>query len=155
MNSDETASVNYPVAIPAIFIWIGFLGAISFMESWLKFLAPGITVELGLGIGKLVFNGLNKIEWAMAFAIIANLLWVKEKILSRKNRLILVPISCLLLQTFWLLPALDLRADLVIQGHTLPHSNLHYYYVGLEIIKLSCLFIIGIRFLRISKNRQP
>lgn len=151
MDNTKIVTQKYPVAIPAIFIWIGFLGAISFMEAWLKFRAPGITVELGLGIGKLVFNGLNKVEWVMAIAILANLRYIKASVFSKKNWLILVPICCLLLQTFWLLPALDMRADLVIQGQPLTHSNLHYYFVGFEIIKLVCLFIIGIRFLRFPR----
>lgn len=50
--------VKYPVAIAAVFIWIGFVGVISFMEAWLKFRAPGITLSLGLGIGRLVFGGI-------------------------------------------------------------------------------------------------
>jgi hypothetical protein len=45
-----------------VFVWVGFILAISFMEAWLKFLAPGITLELGLGIGKLIFNALNRVE---------------------------------------------------------------------------------------------
>jgi len=45
--------------IAITFIWIGFIGAISFMEAWLKFQAPGVTTELGLSIGQLVFKALN------------------------------------------------------------------------------------------------
>jgi len=56
--------------IAITFIWIGFIGAISFMEAWLKFQALGITTELGLGIGKLVFNALNRLEIVCALLII-------------------------------------------------------------------------------------
>jgi hypothetical protein len=42
------------IAIP--FVWFGFVCAISFMEAPLKFQAPNITVELGLGIGRIVFS---------------------------------------------------------------------------------------------------
>ena len=55
--------------VACTFIWAGFIGAISFMESWLKFRAPNLTMPVGLGIGKLVFSALNKVEWALAIVI--------------------------------------------------------------------------------------
>jgi hypothetical protein len=54
-----TSCVKYPAALAANFLWIGFVCAISFMEAWLKFRAPGIMLPLGLCIGKLVFNALK------------------------------------------------------------------------------------------------
>lgn len=36
---------KYPLALSAVFLWISFVCAISFMEAWLKFRAPGITVD--------------------------------------------------------------------------------------------------------------
>lgn len=44
------------------------VGAISFVEAPLKFRAPNITLALGLGIGKLVFQMLNRIE--IVFAVL-------------------------------------------------------------------------------------
>ena len=52
-----------------VFLWIGFVGAISFMEAWLKFKAPGVTMPIGLGIGKLVFNALNKMAQMFEYKI--------------------------------------------------------------------------------------
>ena len=66
-----------PIALTASFLWIGFVCAISFMEAWLKFRAPGVTIPLGLGIGRLVFNALNKVEWIFATAILGNILFHK------------------------------------------------------------------------------
>jgi uncharacterized membrane protein (DUF485 family) len=60
--------VKMPIALICTFLWIGFVCAISFMEAWLKFRAPGITVPLGLGIGRLIFNALNKVE--LVFALV-------------------------------------------------------------------------------------
>lgn len=70
-------TVKMPIALIITFLWIGFVCAISFMEGWLKFRAPGITLPLGLGIGKLVFNALNKVEWVFAIAILINLIPIK------------------------------------------------------------------------------
>lgn len=141
-------TVKMPVAIIATFFWIGFVCAISFMEAWLKFRAPGITVPLGLGIGKLVFGALNKIEWIFAIALLLNLLLNKE-IDEWKNIFFFVPVVLLTIQTVWLLPELDERAQLHIDGASVPPSNLHFWFVGFEVVKTTALFIFGISLFKI------
>jgi len=61
-------------ALMCIFLWAGFVCAISFMEAWLKFRAPGVTLPIGLGIGKLIFAALNKVEWVFGIVIFIMLL---------------------------------------------------------------------------------
>lgn len=136
-------TVKFPMALAATFLWIGFVGAISFMEAWLKFRAPGITVPLGLGIGRLVFHALNKMEWIFVILIAANLLWSGFS-MSWTKLFILLPILILAAQTVWLLPALDMRAEMHIQGQAAPDSSLHFVYVAMEVVKVSALFIFGI-----------
>ncbi len=144
-----TSSIKYPAALASVFMWIGFVGAISFMEAWLKFRAPGISLELGLGIGKLVFTALNKVEWILAIIVLINLVLLRDGLFSLKNIFFLLPLILLVIQTFWLLPTLNIRADLQIEGRELAASNLHFYYVGMEVIKVACLFFFGIRLLKI------
>jgi len=139
-----TIQVKSPIAVVSVFLWIGFVCAISFMEAWLKFQAPGITLPLGLGIGRLVFSMLNKIEWVFALAIAIQLVIHKTPLLSAKTIAFLVPLALLFIQTLWLLPALDARAEMYIQDTTPPASNLHFYYAGAEVIKVICLLIYGI-----------
>lgn len=138
-------TTKFQLAIVSVFLWIGFVCAISFMEAWLKFSAPGVTIPIGLGIGRLVFSALNKVEWLLAILIIANLVLSKNKLASISNLLYFIPIIMLLLQTFWMLPALDARAEIYIQGQVPPASTLHYYFVAMEIIKVACLTIFGIK----------
>ncbi len=142
---------KYPVAIVCIFTWIGFVCAISFMEAWLKFRAPGVTLPIGLGIGRLVFGALNKAEWIFAAAVAGTLLFGKEKIVTPGNLVFLLPIALLLLQTWWLLPALDARASLHIAGQPVPSSPLHLYFIAMEALKVTGLFITGISFFNFSK----
>lgn len=141
-------TVKMPIAVISTFLWIGFVCAISFMEAWLKFRAPGITIPLGLGIGRLVFSALNKVEWVFALAIIFNIIWSGARLWKFQNLLIVVPLVFLLTQTLWLLPALDARAELHMQGQTVLPSNLHFYYVGMEVIKIICLTVFGIRLFK-------
>ncbi|WP_431165147.1 hypothetical protein [Tenacibaculum halocynthiae] len=129
------------------FIWIGFVGAISFMESWLKFQAPNMTTELGLGIGQLVFRALNIMEiiFLISISIIISI-YNKESKLIHYSFLIVVAI--ILIQTTWLLPILNERAEKIIQGISISKSNIHLIYILLEVIKIVCLFIFGIKLLK-------
>lgn len=139
------------ISIGSIYLWLGFVLAISFLEAWLKFQAPGITIPLGLGIGRLVFFALNKIEWLFAALILFTQLKSGNWIKIRNNWITLLII--LLLQTFWLLPLLDIRAEEVMQMTTseIEPSNLHYYYVALEIIKVLILFTFGRKIFKTIK----
>jgi uncharacterized membrane protein (DUF485 family) len=75
-----TAATKDPLAFAVIYLWIGFVCAISFMEAWLKFRAPGVNLQIGLGIGRLVFNALNKVEWVFAIALMISLFNSKDTI---------------------------------------------------------------------------
>ncbi|WP_158978659.1 hypothetical protein [Cellulophaga sp. L1A9] len=144
---------KYSIAIT--FIWVGFIGAISFMEAWLKFRAPGIDTALGLGIGQLVFSALNKVEITSAIVILVLSVASKEKNSLRLQGLFYTAVAILVLQSVWLLPALDERANLIREGVVLGKSKLHLWYVLVEIIKITCLILFGFRsFKHLNTNKQ-
>jgi hypothetical protein len=133
------------IAVP--FIWLGMIGAISFMEAPLKFQAPGITIPLGLGIGRLIFFTLNKIEILLAVIFIISLL--RSRTIGKAANIIFGSIILILVaETVWLLPVLDARAGRVIAGTAEPFSNLHFVYIALDAAKLILLFILGTRMVR-------
>ncbi|MDA3614638.1 hypothetical protein [Polluticaenibacter yanchengensis] len=135
------------IAIAFIFIWIGCIVAISFMEAWLKFRAPGVTLPIGLGIGRLVFGMLNKVEWVLLFITTFGIIEVAGKSKTAVYCFSAAAII-LLLQTFWLLPALDARAQQIIDGKSITASNHHLIFAILEVIKFTVLFITGFGFLK-------
>ena len=57
------------IAAALTFTWLGMVLAISFLEAPLKFRAPGVTIPIGLGIGRLVFRALNSVEAVLAVVI--------------------------------------------------------------------------------------
>lgn len=134
--------------LSSVFLWAGCILAISFMESWIKFKAPGITLPLGLGIGKLVFGALNKIEWFFVLIIAICILLNFKISFASANIFFGLSVVLLAIETFWLLPALDFRAVAVISGKVLPPSTLHWYFVGAEVVKLFSLLSLGYLFLR-------
>ncbi|MGV0798843.1 hypothetical protein ABQF26_17835, partial [Mycolicibacterium elephantis] len=52
-------------------LWLGMVLAISFLEAPLKFGAPGVTLPIGLGIGRRVFKALNGVEVVLAAVLLA------------------------------------------------------------------------------------
>lgn len=141
-------SANHAVILSTTFLWLGFVGAISFMEAWLKFRAPGITLPLGLGIGRLVFHALNIVEWVFLIGILVNL-YLRHGFAYQPFYLwLIIPSVILVLQTLWVLPVLDARAEMHIQGELVPPSKIHFVYVLFEILKVSCLITFGIQLFK-------
>ncbi|MGK0364823.1 MAG: hypothetical protein ACI85O_001883 [Saprospiraceae bacterium] len=90
-------------------VWLGMVCGISFLEAPLKFQAPNITTILGLGIGKLVFNALNKIELIFSFFTVGWLI-LQYKFLNRSLITTLgILIIVVTIQSFWLLPIIRFK----------------------------------------------
>ncbi len=135
--------VRNPLVLSCVYLWIGFVCAISFMEAWLKFQAPGVTLPIGLGIGRLVFNALNQIEWVFAIVIVLNFVFRRIRKENNKMVFLVIPLMILTIQTMELLPILDARAVQVIAGKYTEPSYTHTAYIILEIIKVLSLLIFG------------
>ena len=132
-------------AIP--FVWFGLVGGISFLEAPLKFQAPNITLALGLGIGRLVFFWLNKIEIALGVVMLVSL--IKNPPKSKFPIYAFAAIAVLLvLETVWLLPVLDARATEVIAGTAAPFSASHFVYIAFDALKLVLLLALGASLLK-------
>ncbi len=136
--------------VATTFIWVGLVLGISFLEAPLKFTAPGITLELGLGIGKVVFGALNKIEIGLCISILLSLLFAKFSLKS--NSIYVLAFFVLIVQSAWLLPILEERAVGIINGQNVPDTNHHITYIILEVIKLVLLLTAGIRFANQKKQ---
>jgi hypothetical protein len=130
-----------------VFLWLGFVGAISFMESWLKFRANGVTLTIGLSIGRKVFGALNKVEITLSVGIIAIIILGKPSLSSLFYALLGTGMCMVLLQTIWFLPMLDRRVSLLLEGKKPEKSRLHVLYVSSEMIKALCLVVFGLLLL--------
>lgn len=133
------------ILIIITWLWVGLTTGLSFIEAPLKFQAPDVTLQIGLGIGRLVFGVLNKIELAMALLIIAMLLLSDS---WKKYWLYIIPIGITIIDNSILLPILDARAQIIIDGGTPPESSYHIVYIVLEVVKLIGLVGIGIHVLK-------
>lgn len=130
-------------------IWLGMVLGISFLEAPLKFKAPNITLTLGLGIGKLVFSALNKIEIAFSIVLICWMTFQYKSLGSLEIAMLTLLIVLVVIQSVWLMPILNERVDRLIEGVEVAKSNHHFYYVGIEIIKVVVLIF---SFIKIYPN---
>ena len=123
------------------FTWAGVVLGLSFIETPLKFHAPGVTEVIAVGIGRLVFSTLNRIEIVLCILLSWSLM--RGSRTPIKWRAFGVIVAIVATQTFWLLPALDARAQLLFDG-TPPEPSLHHIlFIGIEGIKVVALFILG------------
>ena len=138
MNSTSAA-----VAGAVTFVWVGMVLAISFLEAPLKFRAPGVTIPIGLGIGRLVFRALNLVE--AVFAAVVAVVVATASPSAAAVGLTASAVVLLLVQLVAVRPPLNRRSDAVLAGEdpALHRSRAHLYYVALETLKLAALIALG------------
>ncbi len=133
------------VAVAFTFVWLGMVLAISFVEAPLKFRAPGVTLQVGLGIGRLVFRALNALEVIVAVVILTALAAGSPS--TGATAAIAAAAVVLAAQLLVVRPRLARRSDAVLGGQDAPRSGAHYVYVGLEAAKVIALLAGGILLL--------
>lgn len=130
----------------AAFVWLGAVLAISFLETPLKFRAPGITLALGLGIGRLVFRALNTAELVLAALLTLAVATGPALSSGPVLGLLLAAWATLLVQVLGLRPRLERRMEAVIggRGGDGGPSRAHLGYVALEVLKVPVLATLGV-----------
>ena len=143
-SQDTRLSAGARIVLPAI--WLGLIIGISLIEAPLKFTAPGITIPLGLGIGRLVFTAMNWIEIVIAVL----LLWstFKTAVGTGYRQLTYAVIVVLLAKVAVIRPLLNDRTEAVIAGTDDGGSSLHLFYIaadGLLILGLIAMLVVAVR----------
>ncbi|SFS10139.1 hypothetical protein SAMN04487783_1365 [Agrococcus baldri] len=132
--------------LPAV--WLGLIIGISLIETPLKFQAPGITIPLGLGIGRLVFAAMNIVEGVLAVLL---LLAVFRSRARRPERALAIALAVVLaLKALVIRPMLHGTTDAVVTGASEGGSGLHYLYIaadGLLLVGLVAMLVLAARSL--------
>jgi hypothetical protein len=139
-------NIGSAVAVAVTFCWLGMVLAISFLEAPLKFRAPGVTIPIGLGIGRAVFRALNSVEAVFAAVVIVVL------ILHPASAGIVTAfgfaIAALAVQLIAVRPKLIQRSNAVLSGApSESRSQAHFVYVAFELVKVTGLLVAGILLL--------
>ncbi|WP_010302303.1 hypothetical protein [Candidatus Odyssella thessalonicensis] len=126
-------------ALCAIYlVWAGLILGVSFIATPVKFQAPHLSLAVALEVGKVTFHLFNKLEWMLlGWSLFLTKLSAARGMPWRTN---LILLGLLFGQTFWLLPALDQRLEVIVNGGEVDPSYYHWGYVGAEVTKLLLLF---------------
>jgi len=124
------------LVLPAV--WLGLLGGLAFIETPLKFLAPGMTLDIALGVGRLVLTAAD-IAGA-AFLVAITLLALPRPRVGAASRWVLGGIwLVLVVQVGVVRPLLNARTDLVLAGVDPGESPLHIVYVIADVLLAALL----------------
>ena len=124
-----------------IMLWAGVLIGVSFLAAPAKFNASTLTLPVAMDVGRQEFGTLNLAELTLAVMTLALAAY------ARVERTIwyglAISAGIVILQALWLLPVLDVRAEMIIQGETPPSAPWHTLYIAIEVLKLLALLTIG------------
>lgn len=127
--------------------WLGFVVAISFVETPIRFQIDTLEQADVLSIGHRLFHVLNYAEIVFAILVGCSLVVVRHKSLC--NGVGVAVLLILVFQTGLLFGVLDQRTLAKIAGQQLPDSPWHQFYVGLELAKV--MFLIALATLQIRQ----
>jgi hypothetical protein len=141
-------------ALPAVLLlWAGVVIGVSFLAAPAKFDAPSLTLPVAIEVGREEFGTLNLVELALVAASLALAAW------ARPGRMVWLGLGLaslvVVLQWLWLLPVLDARAQIVIEGATLPPAPWHAIYVAVECVKVLALLAAGWLALLATSRSRP
>ena len=85
----------------------GMFITVSFVEAPLKFQVEGITLSTALGLGKLMFGISTKIQGLFLILILIFMTISQSHYTKLDFTIIIVLLSILVLEQFWMLPVLD------------------------------------------------
>src|SRR5690554_7335253 len=154
ISSERRTDTTVVVLAVVVLVWVGLLLGVSFLATPVKFLAPSLTLPVALDVGRQTFRWFSRVELVLAAATLLAALvhdgrrglgaisargWPLAALLSAGL------LAAVLLQMLWLLPLLDARVEVILQGRMPPPSRLHDVYVAIEAMKLGALVGLGWR----------
>lgn len=135
-------------------IWLGMIVGVSFLATPVKFVVQDLSLPVALQVGQATFALFTRVEWALAAALLV------ACAISPRTRPLALAFAGLLagavvVQSAWLLPALDARATAIVAGVAPPPSAHHSLYAALEAAKALLLAALSIIILRGYARRKP
>lgn len=137
--------------------WLGLLVALAFIETPLKFLAPGVTVPLALGIGRIVLTAAEIASVVLLFALVA-VSFVHPRVTRGALATLAGLGATLFVQVAIVRPPLNARTDVVLAGGDPGESPLHLVYVATDIALVALLvayLVVEARARRLSSPGRP
>lgn len=135
MNDARGAALGIFLILAAV--WAGAIIGVSFIATPVKFQAPSLTIPVGLEVGRYTFRLFARVELVFLIALIIT------AFVARPRRITVVALAivagAILVERYWLLPALDARVSQILAGGPISFSSSHWVYAALEAVKAALL----------------
>ncbi len=105
----------------------------------------GFLLQIGLGIGRLVFRALNGVELLLVIVLVVAFVIAPTGVGAAVAAA--VAAVALLAQVLIVRPQLTRRSNAVLAGDDGPRSRAHWGYIGFELVKVGALLIAGVLLL--------
>ena len=130
------------VFLTLITVWAGIVIGVSLMATPVKFQAPSLTMPVALEVGRYTFRLLARVELCFLIAAIIAARIARPRPVT-VLALALVAIT-VVLQHYWLLPALDHRVSQILAGGPITFATGHWVYAAMEIAKATLLITTAV-----------
>lgn len=134
--------MSNPVAVAAIFLWIGFVCTLYLIRRRLLVAAQNPMAALAKS-PKLSSRTINQLEFALAAIACGSLMIMKQPFASGHSPLF-IAVCLLLIQSLWMLPALQKGENVYLNGLMLSKAGVRKMYAAAEIVKMASLVIFSI-----------
>lgn len=114
-------------------MWLGLLVALGFIETPLKFLAPGMTLDVALGVGRLVLT-VADLAGVVLLAATTLLALVRPRVAVPTRWVLGALWLVLVVQVAIIRPFLNAQTDLVLAGEQPGGSSLHLVYIVADVL---------------------
>lgn len=118
-------------------VWAGTIIGVSFIATPVKFEAPSLSIPVGLEVGRYTFRLFARVELGFLIVLIITAFFARPKHITVVALAIVA--AAVLLERYWLLPALDDRVSQILAGGAISFSSSHWVYAALEAAKAALL----------------
>lgn len=138
-KASATARIALLILLP---VWAGIVTGVSLLATPVKFQAQSLSMPVALEIGRYTFRLLGHVELCFWIATVIAACIAR----ARRPTLILLGLVTLevVLQRYWLLPALDNRVSQILAGGPVSFVTGHWVYAFLEVAKVILLITAAI-----------
>jgi len=144
-------TVKYPIVLMSVFLWLGFVCALDFLEIWIEFKPVIVTISIKSFLSDLVYNTMTNLEWFFVLVIIGTTYYTKIEEVFPLYALFIIPFVILGIQTSNVIPDMNNHFVIYMIGKSYKFSS-SFCYLALEGIKVLCLFIFGLKLFKLKGN---
>lgn len=120
--------------------WAGAAISGNMIAAPAKFSVDALTLDVALQVGRAQFTAIGYLEYCLA-GVIACMAVLSKRFHTRLSGLAVVAFG---VQHLILMPRLNDRSDLIINGMTAPDGHTHLIFIGVEALKIAILLAVGL-----------